>query len=104
MKPYGWIVGGQHYADRIAADLAYRENPDAGVVSVDEALAALKELTEACAYVQPISGTMDGSTVKNMRKAFRFMTAVEKAQAIIDQMERSAPLSSAAASSGDMAT
>lgn len=58
----------------------------------DAYLAALRELVSACAYVQPISGTMAGDTILNMRRAFRFMAAVERAQKLLDGTDNAPPL------------
>ena len=51
-------------------------------------LAALKELTDACAYVAPIAGAVaTKASVKDIRNAGRFMAAVEKAQTAIAAAE-----------------
>lgn len=44
---------------------------------------ALKNLVEACGYVQLLTGKMDATTVQDVRKIIKFLNAHDKARELL---------------------
>lgn len=44
---------------------------------------ALKNLVEACGYVQLLTGSMDATTVQDVRKIVKFLNAHDKARDLL---------------------
>lgn len=49
----------------------------------EELETALKNLVEACGYVQLLTGKMDATTVMDVRKIIKFLNAHDKARELL---------------------